>query len=106
VTRHLATELSAEDWRLMILHYLGLDHIGHVEGPQSPHVRPKLQEMDAVVKRIHHSFSAWVRQKKYEGNYLRLNWRLIHASTICTDSSYVRRLNEKCQLEIELSIIS
>lgn len=60
MTRHLATELSAEDWRLMVLHYLGLDHIGHVEGPQSPLVKPKLQEMDDIVKRIHHRFLAWV----------------------------------------------
>jgi ethanolaminephosphotransferase len=61
VTRHLTTELSAMDWRLMVLHYLGLDHIGHVEGPQSPIARPKLQEMDNIVKRIHHRFLAWVR---------------------------------------------
>ncbi|PSN33314.1 GPI ethanolamine phosphate transferase 2 [Blattella germanica] len=48
VTRHLATELNAEDWDVMILHYLGLDHIGHVESPLSPLVRPKLQQMDRV----------------------------------------------------------
>ncbi|KDR12958.1 GPI ethanolamine phosphate transferase 2 isoform X2 [Zootermopsis nevadensis] len=59
VTRHLAAELNTEDWRLMILHYLGLDHIGHVEGPYSPLVRPKLQQMDHIVKRIHHSFLTW-----------------------------------------------
>lgn len=62
VTRHLATELNAEEWRLMVLHYLGLDHIGHVEGPQSPLVRPKLQEMDDIVKRIHHRFLTWDKQ--------------------------------------------
>ncbi|XP_069681560.1 GPI ethanolamine phosphate transferase 2 isoform X2 [Periplaneta americana] len=62
VTRHLATELGAEDWRLMILHYLGLDHIGHVEGPQSPLVRPKLQQMDRIVRRIHRRFLGWDKQ--------------------------------------------
>jgi len=64
VTRHLSTELSKEDWRIMVLHYLGLDHIGHVEGPHSLLVRPKLQEMDHIVKRIHHRFIAWVRINK------------------------------------------
>jgi len=48
----------------MVLHYLGLDHIGHVEGPHSPLVRPKLQEMDHIVKRIHREFIAWVRRNK------------------------------------------
>ena len=64
VTRHLSSELSKEDWRIMVLHYLGLDHIGHVEGPHSLLVRPKLQEMDHIVKRIHHRFIAWVRRNK------------------------------------------
>ena len=36
----------------MILHYLGLDHIGHLEGPSSPLVGPKLIEMDQIIKRI------------------------------------------------------
>jgi ethanolamine phosphate transferase 2 subunit G len=35
VTRHLATEMSSEEWDVLILHYLGLDHIGHLEGPYS-----------------------------------------------------------------------
>lgn len=37
----------------MILHYLGLDHIGHLEGPYSPLVAPKLLEMDSVIQRIY-----------------------------------------------------
>nr|CAD7430886.1 unnamed protein product [Timema monikensis] len=53
VTRHLASELNSPDWDVMILHYLGLDHIGHLEGPESRHVGPKLHEMDNVVRRIH-----------------------------------------------------
>ena len=32
VTRHLEAELAREDWDVMILHYLGLDHIGHLQG--------------------------------------------------------------------------
>lgn len=37
----------------MILHYLGLDHIGHLAGPNSPLVRPKLREMDEIIRRIY-----------------------------------------------------
>ena len=36
----------------MILHYLGLDHIGHFAGPRSPLVAPKLDEMDDIVRRL------------------------------------------------------
>ena len=30
VTRHVMPELENEDWDVMILHYLGLDHAGHL----------------------------------------------------------------------------
>lgn len=33
VTRHLPEELQRDDWNTMILHFLGLDHIGHKAGP-------------------------------------------------------------------------
>jgi len=53
VTRHIANELEASDWDVMILHYLGLDHIGHTVGPSSSLVPPKLQEMDSVVETVY-----------------------------------------------------
>ena len=34
VTRHIADELARDDWTGVILHYLGLDHIGHKSGPR------------------------------------------------------------------------
>ncbi|OPJ61963.1 GPI ethanolamine phosphate transferase 2 [Patagioenas fasciata monilis] len=55
VTRHLDRVLKREDWDLLILHYLGLDHIGHMTGPNSPLVGPKLNEMDNILKKIHTS---------------------------------------------------
>ncbi|KAJ3587395.1 hypothetical protein NHX12_010993, partial [Muraenolepis orangiensis] len=64
VTRHLDGTLKREDWDILILHYLGLDHIGHISGPRSPLVRPKLQEMDDVLKKIHGSLVA----KEAEGS--------------------------------------
>lgn len=36
----------------MILHYLGLDHIGHMGGPRSTLMPNKLTEMDNIIKRI------------------------------------------------------
>ncbi|XP_062128332.1 uncharacterized protein LOC133840490 [Drosophila sulfurigaster albostrigata] len=52
VTRTLELELEKQDWKLLILHYLGLDHIGHVEGHASPKINHKLKEMDDAVKKI------------------------------------------------------
>lgn len=33
VTRHVPAELGNSDWNVMIMHYLGMDHIGHKSGP-------------------------------------------------------------------------
>ncbi|OAE24303.1 hypothetical protein AXG93_1052s1260 [Marchantia polymorpha subsp. ruderalis] len=53
VTRHLDYELENTDWDLLILHYLGLDHVGHLGGRSSPLMDSKLREMDSVIERIH-----------------------------------------------------
>ncbi|XP_072252290.1 GPI ethanolamine phosphate transferase 2 isoform X2 [Leuresthes tenuis] len=53
VTRHLDSTLKRDDWDILILHYLGLDHIGHISGPHSSLIQPKLLEMDDIMKRIH-----------------------------------------------------
>ncbi|XP_072112402.1 GPI ethanolamine phosphate transferase 2 isoform X1 [Mobula birostris] len=53
VTRHLDKVLERNDWDLLILHYLGLDHIGHLAGPNSPLIGSKLSEMDNIVQKIH-----------------------------------------------------
>lgn len=60
ITHRLESELKAADWELLILHYLGLDHIGHVEGPKSSKIHTKLQEMDNVIMRIHLEALEWV----------------------------------------------
>ncbi|XP_060184142.1 GPI ethanolamine phosphate transferase 2 isoform X1 [Lycium barbarum] len=52
VSRHLVDELSRADWSLLILHYLGLDHVGHLGGRNSVLMAPKLGEMDEVIKTI------------------------------------------------------
>ncbi|KYQ91329.1 transmembrane protein [Tieghemostelium lacteum] len=54
VTRHLDEEFqNYQDWDAMFLHYLGLDHIGHLEGPYSHLMHPKQREIDDIIKRIH-----------------------------------------------------
>ncbi|KAJ1680098.1 major facilitator super transporter protein [Spiromyces aspiralis] len=53
VTRNVHPELTRDDWEVAIFHYLGLDHIGHLGGPDSPMMGPKQQEMDAVIKEIY-----------------------------------------------------
>ncbi|GMM29611.1 mannose-ethanolamine phosphotransferase [Martiniozyma asiatica (nom. inval.)] len=55
VTRHLDYELSTEgknQWDCMILHYLGLDHIGHKGGADSVNMPGKQKEMDEIIERI------------------------------------------------------
>ncbi|CAG8630715.1 1462_t:CDS:10 [Ambispora gerdemannii] len=52
VTRHIVTELSDPNWDVIILHYLGLDHVGHSSGPYSSLMKPKQGEMDQVAKTI------------------------------------------------------
>ncbi|ORY16087.1 GPI ethanolamine phosphate transferas-like protein 2 [Clohesyomyces aquaticus] len=53
VTRHVPEELLNTDWNAMIMHYLGLDHIGHKAGPRSPNMTPKQIEMDGIVQQIY-----------------------------------------------------
>ncbi|XP_033215579.1 GPI ethanolamine phosphate transferase 2-like [Belonocnema kinseyi] len=59
VTRHIKKELHRNDWSIMILHYLGLDHIGHVAGPFSPLIQPKLEEMDEIIGQIKSRMNHW-----------------------------------------------
>lgn len=61
MTRHIRDELNEyDDWTVMILHYLGLDHIGHVQGPFGTSIKPKLQEMDEIVAQIAQRVQDWV----------------------------------------------
>ncbi|KAK4197450.1 putative GPI ethanolamine phosphate transferase, partial [Triangularia verruculosa] len=58
VTRHVPAELKRNDWNTMVLHYLGLDHIGHKGGPRSPHMLSKQHEMDGIVKQIYQAIES------------------------------------------------
>lgn len=65
VTRHLREELDpaihnhkSQDWDVLVLHYLGLDHVGHLRGPRSLLMEKKLQEMDKIVQLVLESLQA------------------------------------------------
>jgi ethanolaminephosphotransferase len=45
--------LVENDWDAVIFHYLGLDHIGHLGGPNSPLMKPKQKEMDQAIESIY-----------------------------------------------------
>lgn len=54
VTRHLPKQLNnQQEWDALILHYLGLDHIGHKGGPNSQFMPAKQVEMDEILKQIY-----------------------------------------------------
>ena len=63
MTRHVPAELARGDWDAMILHYLGLDHIGHKTGPCGPNMLPKQKEMDGVVRTIYEAMEGEPHQK-------------------------------------------
>ncbi|KAH0541215.1 hypothetical protein KQX54_021289 [Cotesia glomerata] len=59
----LCNELeNNNDWSIMILHYLGLDHIGHVYGPKSPLIQSKLKQMDKIIEDISSKVIEWNKQ--------------------------------------------
>lgn len=55
VSRHVPSEMEATDWDWLVLHYLGLDHIGHTHGPSSSLVDDKLAEMDGILSTMYAS---------------------------------------------------
>ncbi|KAI8419953.1 hypothetical protein MSG28_008569, partial [Choristoneura fumiferana] len=74
VTRHLDKTLTPDEnkkptFDFLVLHYLGLDHIGHLEGARSPKIKPKLQEMDDVVKKIFTSMQKWQSAAKFANDF-------------------------------------
>ncbi|KAK8212701.1 GPI ethanolamine phosphate transferase 3 [Phyllosticta capitalensis] len=55
VNEHLFPYLAptnSSKWDVLIGHYLGVDHAGHRYGPDHPAMTAKLQQMDAVFRRV------------------------------------------------------
>ncbi|GLD95392.1 hypothetical protein PINS_up004036 [Pythium insidiosum] len=75
VTRHLRDELDpmmrdpkSQDWDVLVLHYLGLDHVGHLRGPRSALMQDKMQEMDAVIRQVIESVRAQDQRRQRDTN--------------------------------------
>lgn len=64
ITNTLAFELKQIDWKLMILHYLGLDHVGHVFNGHHELVLQKMKEMDDVIRLVHFNLKQWNKGKR------------------------------------------
>lgn len=56
VTRHIEPQLANDDWDGLILHYLGLDHIGHKSGPNSVFMPGKQKELDNIISKIYSDY--------------------------------------------------
>ncbi|OQS01763.1 GPI ethanolamine phosphate transferase [Achlya hypogyna] len=52
VLDHIFLELQQPDWDVLIAHFLGVDHVGHTHGPNSPFMGAKLDQMDAFLERL------------------------------------------------------
>lgn len=50
---HLRTNgVSEDELEVMILHFLGVDHVGHTYGPHNIHMDQKLNQMDVAIQNI------------------------------------------------------
>ena len=58
-------ELEESNFDMMILHYLGVDH---VHGPKHPLIPVKLKEMNLVVEKIFKKLQSQLGQAQNEGN--------------------------------------
>ena len=50
VISHLIPQLKLEDASLIVGHFLGVDHCGHILGPSHPAMADKLTQMDQVLR--------------------------------------------------------
>ncbi|RAO66844.1 uncharacterized protein BHQ10_002856 [Talaromyces amestolkiae] len=66
VRKHVEVELQNDDWAALVLHLAGVDHIGHIGGPDSPYMIPKEREIDKLVQQIFNAIS----EKSYLQNTL------------------------------------
>ncbi|XXH00895.1 hypothetical protein Hte_007246 [Hypoxylon texense] len=55
ITRHIPGELQNDDWKALVMHFPGLDHLAHQGGPYSAHMRPKQKQLDGVVQQIYNA---------------------------------------------------
>lgn len=52
ILSQLPDELSRDDWDVLVLHFLGVDHVGHTFGPSSLAMEEKLKQMDKALRTV------------------------------------------------------
>ena len=62
VSRHIPSELNKSDWDAMILHFGGLDHIGHLYGVFNKLASGKVEEMNSQISQIVQTMSTKSRR--------------------------------------------
>jgi predicted AlkP superfamily pyrophosphatase or phosphodiesterase len=50
VIREIYPALLQSDWSLLIAHFLGVDHVGHIFGVESPLMVEKLEQYNRVIE--------------------------------------------------------
>ncbi|KAE8379889.1 alkaline-phosphatase-like protein [Aspergillus bertholletiae] len=55
ITASALDELHRDDWSVMVLHFPGIDHIGHMSGADSHLMAFKQKQMDDIVQKIYTS---------------------------------------------------
>ncbi|XP_046403126.1 GPI ethanolamine phosphate transferase 3 [Ischnura elegans] len=52
IMHHLLPEVKKKDWKLLIGHFLGVDHCGHKYGPYHPEMTRKLKEVNTTIRQL------------------------------------------------------
>jgi Type I phosphodiesterase / nucleotide pyrophosphatase len=52
ILSQLPTELAADDWSVLVVHFLGVDHVGHTYGPATQAMSDKLDQMNTALQSI------------------------------------------------------
>ncbi|KAI1495879.1 alkaline-phosphatase-like protein [Biscogniauxia marginata] len=54
ITRHVSAELERDDWKALVMHFPGIDHVGHMSRqPHCENMILKHGELDDVVRKIY-----------------------------------------------------
>lgn len=52
VTEHLLPSLYKEDWDVLVAHFLGIDHAGHIYGVDSVPMVQKLEQYNDILEKV------------------------------------------------------
>ncbi|PYI14825.1 alkaline phosphatase-like protein [Aspergillus violaceofuscus CBS 115571] len=53
VSTNAMRELQRDDWSALVLHFPGIDHVGHMGGADSDFMASKQRQMDAIIREIY-----------------------------------------------------